>query len=38
MHDEAMEERLSALAGKQHFKTEKTTIEIRGHCQNCTDE
>jgi Fur family zinc uptake transcriptional regulator len=38
MHDEAMEERLSVLAVKQHFKTEKTTIEIRGHCQNCTAE
>ncbi|WP_275791112.1 Fur family transcriptional regulator [Pararhizobium gei] len=38
MHDTGMEERLSALAGRQHFKTEKTTIEIRGHCQNCTGD
>lgn len=37
MHDPAMEERLSFLAGQRHFKTEKTTIEIRGHCRNCSD-
>jgi Fur family zinc uptake transcriptional regulator len=36
MHDAGIEERLSVLAGREHFKTEKTTIEIRGHCQNCT--
>ncbi|OJF90724.1 Fur family transcriptional regulator [Pararhizobium antarcticum] len=34
-HDTGMEERLALLVKKQHFKTEKTTIEIRGHCQNC---
>jgi Fur family zinc uptake transcriptional regulator len=36
MHDAGIEERLSVLAGVRHFKTEKTTIEIRGHCQNCS--
>ena len=34
--DPGMEERLSVLAGLQHFKTEKTTIEMRGHCRNCS--
>jgi len=34
-HDAGMEERLAVLVKNQHFKTEKTTIEIRGHCQNC---
>ena len=34
-HDEAIEERLSALVRAQNFKTEKTTIEIRGHCKSC---
>lgn len=33
--DAEIEERLSFLAGQQQFKTEKTTIEIRGHCQTC---
>ncbi|AHK44597.1 MULTISPECIES: Fur family transcriptional regulator [Ensifer] len=34
-HDTAIEQRLSALTRAQNFKTEKTTIEIRGHCQSC---
>ncbi|ASY69195.1 Fur family transcriptional regulator [Sinorhizobium fredii] len=34
-HDEAIEQRLSALVRAQSFKTEKTTIEIRGHCKSC---
>ncbi|MBB4188206.1 Fur family transcriptional regulator [Sinorhizobium terangae] len=34
-HDEAIEDRLSALVRAQSFKTEKTTIEIRGHCKSC---
>ena len=34
-HDEAIEQRLSTLTRAQNFKTEKTTIEIRGHCQSC---
>ncbi len=34
-HDIAIEQRLSALTRAQNFKTEKTTIEIRGHCQSC---
>jgi Fur family zinc uptake transcriptional regulator len=33
--DAVIEERLSFLAKQQQFKTEKTTIEIRGHCQTC---
>mgnify|MGYP001552099848 CR=1 FL=1 len=33
--DPVIEERLSFLASQQQFKTEKTTIEIRGHCQSC---
>ena len=36
MHDAGIEERLSVLAGSRHFRTERTTIEIRGHCQNCS--
>lgn len=35
IHDKVMEDHLSAIARRQHFKTEKTTIEMRGHCQNC---
>ncbi|MGH6809402.1 MAG: Fur family transcriptional regulator [Ensifer adhaerens] len=34
-HDTAIEQRLSALTRAQNFKTEKTTIEIRGHCHSC---
>ncbi|AFL52727.1 Fur family zinc uptake transcriptional regulator [Sinorhizobium fredii] len=34
-HDEAIEQRLSTLVRAQSFKTEKTTIEIRGHCKSC---
>ncbi|WP_112810114.1 Fur family transcriptional regulator [Ensifer sp.] len=34
-HDTAIEQRLTALTRAQNFKTEKTTIEIRGHCQSC---
>lgn len=34
-HDVAIEQRLTALTHAQNFKTEKTTIEIRGHCQSC---
>ncbi|MEA3534663.1 Fur family transcriptional regulator [Rhizobium sp. CC-YZS058] len=36
IHDHAVEERLATLAAIRHFKTEKTTIEMRGHCENCT--
>jgi Fur family zinc uptake transcriptional regulator len=34
-HDEVIEDRLSTLVRAQEFKTEKTTIEIRGHCKSC---
>ena len=35
-HDETIEGRLSAWQKSRHFKPEKTTIEIRGHCQACS--
>ncbi|MQV99195.1 transcriptional repressor [Sinorhizobium medicae] len=35
LQDEVIEERLSTLARAQEFKTEKTTIEIRGQCKSC---
>lgn len=35
--DPEIEDRLALLAGKRHFKTDKTTIEMRGHCSNCVD-
>ncbi len=34
-HDTVIEERLSGWERQQHFKAEKTTIEIRGHCHAC---
>ncbi|TCQ28002.1 Fur family transcriptional regulator [Rhizobium sp. PP-CC-3G-465] len=34
--DPEIEDRLAMLATKQQFKTDKTTIEMRGHCGNCT--
>lgn len=34
-HDHAIEERLETLVRDRHFKTAKTTIEIRGQCENC---
>ncbi|OLP61470.1 Fur family transcriptional regulator [Xaviernesmea oryzae] len=34
--DPAINARLSALAADRSFKTDKTTIEIRGHCRECT--
>lgn len=34
-HDEVIEDRLSTLVRAQEFKTEKTTIEICGHCKSC---
>ena len=34
-HDDAIETRLSAWQKAEHFKPEKTTIEIRGHCRAC---
>ena len=35
-HDDAIEGRLSAWQKTEHFKPEKTTIEIRGHCRACS--
>lgn len=35
--DPEIEDRLSVMAGKRQFKTDKMTIEMRGHCGNCTD-
>lgn len=35
-HDDAIEGRLSAWQKSTHFKPEKTTIEIRGHCRSCS--
>ncbi|RYD89941.1 MAG: transcriptional repressor [Sphingomonadales bacterium] len=35
-HDDAIESRLSAWQSTEHFKPEKTTIEIRGHCRACS--
>ncbi|OHV77841.1 Fur family transcriptional regulator [Ensifer sp. LCM 4579] len=34
-HDETIEQRLAALVRARNFKTEKTTIEIRGQCKSC---
>jgi Fur family zinc uptake transcriptional regulator len=34
-HDDVIETRLAAWQKKEHFKPEKTTIEIRGHCRAC---
>jgi Fur family zinc uptake transcriptional regulator len=33
--DEGVRERLGAWSQARGFKTEKTTIEIRGHCATC---
>ena len=33
--DEVVEERLSAWSHGTGFHTERTTIEIRGHCKDC---
>jgi len=33
--DEVVEERLAAWSRSTGFKTERTTIEIRGHCKDC---
>ena len=35
-HDDTIEGRLSAWQRSKHFKPEKTTIEIRGHCRDCS--
>jgi Fur family zinc uptake transcriptional regulator len=35
-HDDTIEGRLSAWQKTKHFKPEKTTIEIRGHCRDCS--
>jgi Fur family zinc uptake transcriptional regulator len=35
-HDDTIEGRLSAWQKSRHFKPEKTTIEIRGHCRDCS--
>lgn len=35
-HDDTIEGQLSAWQKSEHFKTEKTTIEIRGHCRACS--
>lgn len=35
-HDELITGRLLEWEKAQHFKPEKTTIEIRGYCANCT--
>lgn len=34
--DEAIQARLSAWQKVERFKPEKTTIEIRGHCRDCS--
>ena len=34
-HDQGIEGRLHAWQSAEHFKPEKTTIEIRGHCKDC---
>jgi Fur family zinc uptake transcriptional regulator len=33
--DEGVRERLGAWSAAKGFRTEKTTIEIRGHCATC---
>ena len=35
-HDQGIEGRLQAWQSAKHFKPEKTTIEIRGHCKACS--
>jgi Fur family transcriptional regulator, zinc uptake regulator len=35
-HDHGIEGRLQAWQSAEHFKPEKTTIEIRGHCKACS--
>lgn len=35
-HDDAIDGRLTAWQKSEHFKPEKTTIEIRGHCRDCS--
>jgi Fur family zinc uptake transcriptional regulator len=35
-HDDTIETRLAAWQKSEHFKPEKTTIEIRGHCRACS--
>lgn len=35
-HDRGIEGRLQAWQSAEHFKPEKTTIEIRGHCKACS--
>lgn len=35
-HDGTIEGRLSDWQKSKHFKPEKTTIEIRGHCRDCS--
>lgn len=35
-HDDTIEGRLTAWQKSEHFKPEKTTIEIRGHCRACS--
>jgi Fur family transcriptional regulator, zinc uptake regulator len=35
-HDDTIEGRLTAWQTSEHFKPEKTTIEIRGHCRACS--
>lgn len=34
-HDHVLEERLKGFARARNFKTDKTTIEIRGQCAGC---
>ena len=34
-HDPVIEERLKSFARDRHFKSDKTTIEIRGLCAGC---
>jgi Fur family zinc uptake transcriptional regulator len=34
--DRVVEERLAAWSAGMGFSTERTTIEIRGHCRECT--
>jgi Fur family zinc uptake transcriptional regulator len=35
-HDQGIEGRLQAWQSAKDFKPEKTTIEIRGHCKDCS--
>jgi Fur family zinc uptake transcriptional regulator len=35
-HDHGIEGRLQAWQSAEHFTPEKTTIEIRGHCRDCS--